>query len=99
MRSRKLVVVGLGYVGLPVAVLAQEKGWEVVGYDTDAAKVADINRGVSPVPEVVTAAELRRYPLTATTDPSVVESVNVIVVAVPTPVTADNLPDLKPLTS
>lgn len=99
MRQQKLVVVGLGYVGLPLALLAREKGYAVTGLDTNQAKVTLINRRQSPIHDPAIVTGLQRYPFTATTDPVCVADANVIVVAVPTPVTSDNLPDLQPLTT
>jgi len=96
--SKNLVVIGLGYVGLPVAVLAKSKGWQVTGVDIDQSKVDQINHGVSPLEDPALSAAFAKHPITATTDPSVVSDADVIVVAVPTPVTDDKLPDLTPLT-
>ncbi|MEX1997554.1 MAG: nucleotide sugar dehydrogenase [Candidatus Andersenbacteria bacterium] len=98
MNKQKVAVVGLGYVGLPLAVLAQEKGWEVHGLDNNKTKVALINQGQSPIDGEQIAQDLKRYPIIATDDPAIVAQVNVIVIAVPTPVTSNNLPDLQPLT-
>lgn len=81
MDNKTLAVVGLGYVGLPLALLAKEKGWAVVGLDIDKEKVASIKQ------------------IAASMDPAVVADADVIVIAVPTPVTKFNLPDLEPLIS
>ena len=99
MKKGSLSVVGLGYVGLPLAVLAQEKGWQVTGYDIDAEKVQSINDHITPWPDEELAAGLESYPIAASTSPETVASADVIVIAVPTPVTGKNLPDLKPLES
>lgn len=97
MRKRKAAVVGLGYVGLPLAVLAQERGWQVFGLDVDKDRVDQINQGKSPLADEQLASDLRKHPIKADTDPAVVESTSIIVIAVPTPVTDGKLPDLKPL--
>lgn len=99
MRQQNLVVVGIGYVGLPLALLAQEKGYAVAGLDTNAKKVEKINAGVSPIQDKAIITSLKKYPITATTDPICVKKAGIIVVAVPTPVTSTNLPDLQPLIS
>lgn len=83
--AQKLVVVGLGYVGLPLAQLAANKGWQVTGIDIDDEKVGKI------------AAENEN--LEATTEFEAVAQADVIVIAVPTPVLDDYLPDLHPLKS
>lgn len=95
--KKNLAVVGLGYVGLPVAVLASQKGWNVTGVDVNAEKVDQINAGKSPLDDQDLTNALKSKPLTATTDPAAVAEASVIVVAVPTPVTDDHLPDLEPL--
>lgn len=97
MNNQMLAVVGLGYVGLPLALLAKEKGWQVVGLDVDAAKVEAISSGRSPLADKEIAKALKKYPITASTDPAAVAEANVVVIAVPTPVTKFNLPDLEPL--
>lgn len=79
-----LAVVGVGYVGLPLALLAREKGWRVIGIDIDKQKVASVKR---------------MHRISATTDFAAAVQAQVIVVAVPTPVTPDKQPDLRPLTS
>ncbi len=99
MRQQNLVVVGIGYVGLPLALLAQEKGYNVTGLDTNTTKVEKINQGQSPLQDKAIITGLKKYPITATTDPTCVTSAAVIVIAVPTPVTSTNMPDLRPLIS
>ena len=90
------VIVGQGYVGLPVAVRAVEAGWRVVGYDVFKAKVDAINAGSSPV-EDVTDQRLQevlttgRY--TATSDPYDMAGFDVGVISVPTPL-SEGAPDL-----
>lgn len=96
---KTVAVVGLGYVGLPLAVLAREKGWRVLGLDIDAGKVDQINKQRSPLADKALARQLKSYPIEATTNPAAVAQADIVVVAVPTPVTEDNQPDLSPLTS
>lgn len=97
--TKKLAVVGLGYVGLPLALIARNKGLSVIGLDVDAEKVHKINNGVAPFADSFISEELAKSPLEATVNPQVVGEVDVIVVAVPTPVTHENMPDLTPLIS
>lgn len=92
-----VVVVGLGYVGLPLACLAAEKGYRVIGLDRDAAKVARIRRGLSPMKDRELSRWLKRVRFEATTDPSVLASGHIIVLCVPTPVDHAYNPDLRPL--
>jgi nucleotide sugar dehydrogenase len=97
--GKTVAVVGLGYVGLPLAVLAREKGWRVLGYDIDHAKVERISRQESPLKDEALLAALKTHPIEATTDPAVVAGAQIVIIAVPTPVTGQNEPDLRPLTS
>lgn len=96
-RVETVAVVGLGYVGLPVATLAQEKGFSVVGYDVDARTVEQVGRGKSPVDDRSVQEALRAQPLDATTDAGRIGAADVIIVAVPTPVDERARPDLGPL--
>lgn len=97
--AKKLAVVGLGYVGLPLALLARSKGLDVIGLDVDEGKVKKILEGIAPFEDAYVAQELAKAPLPASTNPDVVGTVDVVVVAVPTPVTDDHMPDLEPLIS
>lgn len=96
-KQKTVVVAGLGYVGLPVALLAATRGYEVYGYDVDESKVAQINSGVSPIEDEAIKAALAKKPITASTDPSIASRASVVIVAVPTPVTENKEPDLGPL--
>ncbi len=97
MTKKVLAVVGLGYVGLPVAVLAKKKGWAVIGVDVDEEKIDKINAGVCPLKDDTLAKELAANPISATTDPARVKEAAVIIVAVPTPIHANKDPNLEPL--
>ncbi|MEO6881894.1 MAG: nucleotide sugar dehydrogenase, partial [Mycobacteriaceae bacterium] len=92
-----LVVVGQGYVGLPLALLAAERGLSVVGLDTNAGTVEALRAGRSHVDDIsesdLAAALAAGY--TATTDTRVLASAAVIVVCVPTPLGDDGGPDLR----
>lgn len=99
MKSKHLAVVGLGYVGLPVALVAAKKGYTTIGYDIDSSRVDAINAGVSPIEDAALSAALVDKPIVASTQAEVVADAEVVVVAVPTPVTATKEPDLTPLTS
>jgi UDP-N-acetyl-D-glucosamine dehydrogenase len=92
----KLGIVGLGYVGLPLALAFTEAGNDVVGLDTDAAKIADLAAGRSYV-EDVDDAELRALAahLHPTADYADLEDCEAIVVCVPTPLSGSREPDLS----
>lgn len=89
----EVVVVGLGYVGLPVAVLAQRKGFMVDGIDNDSRKIDIINAGRSPLIDSDLESALEQKPFQASSNFDAVKNANIVIIAVPTPV-VDNLPDL-----
>jgi UDP-N-acetyl-D-glucosamine dehydrogenase len=91
-------IVGLGYVGLPLAVSFAEAGHNVLGLDLDASKVAAVERGESYIEDVASSrlAELAGR-LTATTRYADLSKTDVVIVAVPTPLTENREPDLGAL--
>ncbi|MDP7282196.1 MAG: nucleotide sugar dehydrogenase [Candidatus Undinarchaeales archaeon] len=95
----KVCVVGLGYVGLPLACLCAKKGHGVAGLDIDSEKIEQINNGTSPINDsaLVTAVKEVQGKLKATTDASVVKEAEIIIVCVPTPVDENKHPNLEPL--
>ncbi len=98
-KKETVAIVGLGYVGLPLAVLAKEKGFNVIGLDVNKEKVAAINAGKVPLKDDRLTQDLQKYPIVATADPAEVKNCQAIIIAVPTPVTRDNMPDLEPVIS
>lgn len=95
----KVVVVGLGYVGLPLAILARSRGYNVFGIDIDVHKRQQIRTANVPdLPEVF-AEELRAEPLVASGTFGAVSSADLVIICVPTPVDADRNPDLTPVIS
>ncbi len=97
-RKITISVVGLGYVGLPLAIEFARSGIKVFGYDVDDKKVEQINKGISYVKDVSTD-ELRplveKGLISATNDSSILSQVNGIIVAVPTPLSKTKDPDLS----
>ncbi len=92
----RAVIVGQGYVGLPVAMRAVEVGWDVVGYDVVDDKVTGLNTGVSPIEDVSDArlaAALASGRYRATADPADLRDFDVAVISVPTPL-SEGVPDL-----
>ena len=89
-------VVGLGYVGLPLAVAFGEH-FLTIGFDLDEAKVASYRAGLDPTGEVEEARFRRSSRFQATNDASALSAADFIVVAVPTPVDEAHLPDFSPL--
>jgi UDP-N-acetyl-D-glucosamine dehydrogenase len=91
----RIGVVGLGYVGLPLAVAFAESGHEVVGLDSDRRKVAGVNAGRSHVEDVADATlESLGGRLRASTDQADLAACDAVVICVPTPLTGSREPDL-----
>jgi len=97
-----LAIIGQGYVGLPLAMAAVDAGWSVIGVDNFKAKVAQINRGSSPVEDISDAqlqAAIAKGVYKATTNFSLVSQASVITICVPTPLNEKREPDLELLRS
>ncbi len=94
--TRDLVVIGLGYVGLPLAQEATRAGLSVTGLDVSAAVVEGLNEGRSHVDDLsdTDIAEMLQQGFTATTDASVIADARSVVICVPTPLTPEGGPDL-----
>jgi UDP-N-acetyl-D-glucosamine dehydrogenase len=95
-RTHDLVVVGLGYVGLPLAIRAQQAGLRTAGYDISTTVVTGLSQGRSHVSDVSDShvEALRCQGFTATTDPQVIGSADAVVICVPTGLTPERLPDI-----
>ena len=99
MNPIRIGVIGLGYVGLPLARLFSTK-FPTVGYDRDAARVATLMAGhdaTCEVPDDLLQAAIQEHGFRCSTDLEAIRDCNFYVVAVPTPVDANNHPDLRPL--
>lgn len=92
MHTRKISVVGLGYVGLPVAVAFGKQG-KTIGFDTNNLRLSELRAGVDRTHEV-DKAELARANLVFTADTIVLAEADFHIVAVPTPVNNAHQPDL-----
>ncbi len=97
MSNKKLAVIGLGYVGLPLALLAVKKGYHVVGIDLNHAKVNSINHGESPFTDEKISEDLKNHKIYATTDFRELNDIKIMVICVPTPVYEDYMPNLEPV--
>lgn len=96
----KVSVIGLGYVGLPLAVRCQERGYQVIGFDLDKAKIELLKKGSQPFEDNYLEKNFAKFPLTTlTTDPKDIAAADVHIIAVPTPVDAMRHPDLTPVIS
>ncbi len=91
-KSEKVCVLGLGYVGLPLAVLLS-KHFSVLGFDIDSTKIDELKNGVEKMGEVV-PSDLQSGTIEYISDPACLKQAKFIIVAVPTPVDEHNTPDL-----
>jgi UDP-N-acetyl-D-glucosamine/UDP-N-acetyl-D-galactosamine dehydrogenase len=88
----KIGIMGLGYVGLPLACLLSEH-FEIVGYDCDASRIEELSRGVDRNGEY----SQKDYKIAFSSEPACLAQCDVIIVTVPTPINEHNVPDLKML--
>lgn len=94
-KSKKLAVIGLGYVGMPIAVQFAKK-IDVIGFDVNSKKIAEYKKGHDVTGEVGDD-ELKRTTMLFTNKESDLKEVDFFIVAVPTPVNLDKTPDLSPV--
>ena len=96
-RREKIALVGLGYVGMPIAVAFAKKA-NVIGYDCNAAKISQYQQGIDPTREVGDDV-IRSTTVHFTSDEAMLRQAKFHIVAVPTPVNDDHTPNLKPIRS
>jgi UDP-N-acetyl-D-glucosamine dehydrogenase len=97
-KSARVAVIGIGYVGLPLAVTFAEAGLTVIGIDPDQRKVDSVNRGESYILDISSeqlAPLVRKGLVSATTDFSAVKDVQAVSICVPTPLRKTGDPDLS----
>ena len=95
-RQERLSVIGLGYVGMPIAVEFAKRGIEVIGFDLDSEKIKKYQSGIDPTNEVGNDV-LKNTAIKFTSDEKELRKAKFHIVAVPTPVNCDHTPDLKPI--
>ncbi len=99
-RSAKIGIIGLGYVGLPLALRFCEENFKVIGFDSDPKKVKMLNQGTSyikyiPSSRIAPFLSSAKPIFTATGDTSKLSEVDVIIICVPTPLTDKREPDMQ----
>lgn len=97
-KKASLAVVGLGYVGMPLAVAFSNKGLNVIGFDTNSSKIDLYKNGTDPTHEVGNDA-IKNTTVEFTNDCKRLKDAQFIIVAVPTPINQDHTPDLYPVES
>lgn len=95
-KEENLALVGLGYVGMPIAVAFAKKGLNVIGFDLNKEKIELYKSGIDPTLEVGNET-IRKTTVQFTSDESDLKKAKFIIVAVPTPVNIDHTPDLTPV--
>ena len=100
--QKSLVIIGQGYVGLPLAMAAVESGWTVVGLDNSASRVENLNRGQSPIEDISNetlsnALKSGRYRVSSNFED--ISNADVVTICVPTPLDDKKEPDLTALRS
>lgn len=96
IRNNKIAVVGLGYVGMPLAVAFDQKGADVIGFDLNKEKIECYKSGIDPTKEVGDSI-IAKSTVKFTYDEGELKNARFIIVAVPTPVNTDHTPDLTPV--
>ena len=95
-KKEKISLVGLGYVGMPIAVAFAQKGIDVIGFDLNKAKIDLYKSGVDPTKEVGDEA-IKNTTVCFTSDEKDLQKAKFHIIAVPTPVNTDHTPDLTPV--
>ena len=94
VQRRKIAVIGLGYVGLPVAVAFARSGASVVGFDVDRERIEELRAGFDRTREVE-KSQLTQRTLLYTYEPEALAQANFFIVTVPTPIDVSRRPDLS----
>jgi nucleotide sugar dehydrogenase len=97
--ARKICVVGMGYVGLPLALLSERKGYEVVGVVKNKKKAELLNKRIPTFKDDEVEKYLPHSDLFVTTDYSKIANASVIIICVPTPIDEMHMPDYEPVIS
>ena len=95
--SEKIAIIGLGYVGLPLAVLLDKK-FNVIGFDINPKRIEELKNNYDRTREV-SQEELKNCNIEFTDNPKKISEAKVIIITVPTPIDEHNIPDLKPIKS
>lgn len=95
-KNPTLAIIGLGYVGLPLAYVFARNGYVVHGFDINEERVAELNAGKDRTNEL-SADELRSVNISYSTDPTVIGEADIVIMAIPTPIDDRKKPDLTPV--
>lgn len=92
----RICIVGLGYVGLPLAAAFGKSGWQTTGFDINPERIEALKQHIDWTHEL-TMQQLEETTVTFSADPAVLADANTIIIAVPTPIDDTNNPDLSPV--
>ncbi|MGL4934502.1 MAG: nucleotide sugar dehydrogenase [Cetobacterium sp.] len=96
-KNEKISIIGMGYVGLPLAVAFAEKGFSVIGFDINSSKIEEYKNGVDGTHEVGDERLKTITNIEYTSNPEDLKKAKFHIVAVPTPVLKNKMPDLRPI--
>lgn len=96
-KKTTVTVIGIGYVGLPLACVIAKKGYRTYGLDLNKKAVDAVNKKKSPFKDEFVSNLLPKIKLEATTDPAILKETDIAIICVPTPVNEKSLPVFKPL--
>lgn len=96
-RAAKVGIIGLGYVGLPLAIRFSQEGFPVIGIDINEDYVSKINNGISTIKHISnqTINKIKESGFIATADQSIIKSLDIIIICVPTPLGIHNEPNME----
>ena len=101
-KEARIAVIGLGYVGLPLALAFAQKGFNVLGIDTDAQRVeriGNLKSYITDVPSSLIAKVIRKQVFNVSTDFNLLAQVDVVIICVPTPLKRKYTPDISYIVS
>ncbi len=96
-KVEKFAVIGLGYVGLPLALQGEQKDFSVIGVDLNEARITQLQNGISPIDEEHLNKLVSESSIQFTTSFQDIEDADAVIICVPTPVHENKEPDLEPL--
>ena len=99
LKKNKIAVIGLGYVGLPLAVEFAKNGYNIIGFDINKSRISELQKGHEATLEVNKEEIAKEKNLSFTSNPKDIETCNIYIVTVPTPIDIYKKPDLTPLIS
>ena len=92
----KLCIIGLGYVGLPLAYIFAKAGYSVTGFDINEQRIAALQEGADATNEL-SSEQLASVEISYTADPGAIRDADIVILAIPTPVDEHKKPDLTPV--